>query len=353
MNDAIIVGGGTAGSAAALALARAGHTVTVLDRQDEPRSRIGESLPPAIRKYLTRLGVWDVFQADGHRVCGGICSAWGTPQLMTTDHIMSPNGRGWIVDRQRFDRMLKMEAIRVGADYHAGTRAVSWHRASDGWSVTTGGRFAGSLRGRMLIDATGRSGLIARTEGAKRIVTDCLMARSCYLSPSYPVDDNRPLVETCRDGWWYSAGLPDGTFIAALFTSVGVSRRLPHDTAQGDNLKDAPLTRDRIGGMSRVSEYTNVAADSYRRDPPGGEDWHAVGDAAIGLDPLASTGIVWALHSALETAQLFGSETESHFHRDRISGEWKAIFEKYDEQHRFYMSIEKRWPESAFWRRYQ
>jgi 2-polyprenyl-6-methoxyphenol hydroxylase-like FAD-dependent oxidoreductase len=53
--DVAIIGGGPAGAVAALTLARLGVTVALLDAGTR-HSLVGETLPPAIRPVLDRLG---------------------------------------------------------------------------------------------------------------------------------------------------------------------------------------------------------------------------------------------------------------------------------------------------------
>ena len=60
--DAIIIGGGPAGATAAIAMAQAGHHVTVLDRSEFPRFRIGESLVPKVVEMLMKLGLTDLME---------------------------------------------------------------------------------------------------------------------------------------------------------------------------------------------------------------------------------------------------------------------------------------------------
>src|SRR5215203_5121096 len=55
--DAIIIGGGPAGSSAAAVLAEKGHRVIVLEREKFPRYHIGESLLPFTFFPLQRLGL--------------------------------------------------------------------------------------------------------------------------------------------------------------------------------------------------------------------------------------------------------------------------------------------------------
>src|SRR6266513_5672349 len=55
--DALIIGGGPAGSAAATVLAVHGHQVLLLEREKFPRYHIGESLLPFTFVPLQRLGL--------------------------------------------------------------------------------------------------------------------------------------------------------------------------------------------------------------------------------------------------------------------------------------------------------
>ena len=63
--DAVVCGGGPAGSSFATFLARMGHSVLVLEREKFPRFHIGESLLPWNVPLLERLGVLDKVRAAG------------------------------------------------------------------------------------------------------------------------------------------------------------------------------------------------------------------------------------------------------------------------------------------------
>jgi flavin-dependent dehydrogenase len=62
--DAVIIGAGPAGSAAATVLAEHGHRVLVLEREKFPRYHIGESLLPFTFQPLKRLGMIEKMKAS-------------------------------------------------------------------------------------------------------------------------------------------------------------------------------------------------------------------------------------------------------------------------------------------------
>ena len=111
-----VLGGGPAGTATALALARAGRSVMVLERSRYESVRVGETLPPDIREPLSELGVWDRFERDGHAPSPGIASAWGHADLYDNDFVFNPYGHGWHIDRRRFDATLADAADEAGVD---------------------------------------------------------------------------------------------------------------------------------------------------------------------------------------------------------------------------------------------
>ncbi|MEC8423660.1 MAG: FAD-dependent oxidoreductase, partial [Myxococcota bacterium] len=55
--DALVIGGGPAGTTAATYLAMQGHRVALLEREPGPRHRVGESLLPSMMPILEDFGL--------------------------------------------------------------------------------------------------------------------------------------------------------------------------------------------------------------------------------------------------------------------------------------------------------
>jgi flavin-dependent dehydrogenase len=375
--DAVIAGGGPAGAAAAIALARRQHTVLLVDPA-RGRTNLGESLPPAAWPLLVELGVVDRIAAGPHLRSHGTLSSWGADALVPRDFVRELHGHGLQLDRRAFDAALVEKARSTGARIARGTKLAHVSSLSsgdtDGHGDDLGGRDrdagadrdaryairldgAGWIAARWIIDATGRSASVARQLGARRTQDDALIALVAELRPSLPGDrDSRMIVETAPDGWWYCALTPSGARavgfvgdhdlldLGALRSRAGFDARL----AATQHL--AP--RLAAHGYTLCARPRTTAAATSHLVPCHGPRWIAVGDAALAFDPLSSQGIFHALYTGLRGGEavadaLDGRGNALTMYDHRLA----TIRTAYLRNRAMVYAGEPRWAGHPFWRR--
>jgi flavin-dependent dehydrogenase len=345
--DIAIAGGGPAGSAAAICLARLGWRVAIFEATAFEQSRPGETLPPEINPLLREFGLWQKFQEQEPVEAPGIISVWNGVHAQQTDFAFNPHGSGWHIDRRRFDSMLFDAAEQGGANVFAGER-VEFARQGSAWRVNRSN--GDTLDARFVIDATGRNGL--RIDGSReRFIDDLLIATTLQISfrDSRP-RDLRTLIETTACGWWYSACLPENGFIAMFFT--GRESYRSGDDFIAEQLQEAPLTSGRVqeSGIKQASIAVTPVTSSLRRQIFG-EAWLAVGDSACSSDPLSGRGIFKALkHGAVAAAAvdmtMRGERTAPERYQEMVRRE----FDTYLAQKEAFYASQIRWSQRPFWK---
>src|SRR5206468_3830642 len=118
--DALIIGGGPAGSAAAAVLAEQGHNVLLLERERFPRYHIGESLLPFTFHPLQRLGLIDRMRKSAFikKYSVQFVSPSGKasqPFYFFTRYDRDTVAQTWQVLRSEFDVLLLDNAREKGA----------------------------------------------------------------------------------------------------------------------------------------------------------------------------------------------------------------------------------------------
>jgi 2-polyprenyl-6-methoxyphenol hydroxylase-like FAD-dependent oxidoreductase len=347
--DVVIVGGGVAGSATALALAAVGVRARIVEGgvvAGAARPRVGESLAPPARSLLEQLGIWPSFARQGHAPCVGSASSWGADALGYNDTIVHPAGQGWHLDRAAFDAWilrLAGEQVEVVRD-----RVTSVRREGAGFRVVCDNT---TLDAAFVVDATGRQATVARALGASPLANDQLVYLACTFATEGPFP-LLTLLEAVEEGWWYAARLPDDSVTVAIASDPELVRALGLHRAEG---WDCALARTHhvgatLGAATRRDEPRAWVVTSGLSAPPAGDGWLAVGDAASTYDPLSAAGIEKALGDALAAAVAIRAWQDGDvsgvatYARRVILG-----FRAYLEQRDRYYCQERRWADAPFW----
>jgi len=357
--DVVVLGGGPAGSAAALSLRRSGAPrVLVVDARSAEAIHVGESIPPDTRHLLQRLGVFTDFLGEQHEPCLGSCSSWGSGELGYNDYLFNVHGTGWHLDRRAFDSFLARKAADAGAELRRAARFDGVQRDGGGdfvLRVSTGDGALEEIRARFVIDATGKSARFARRMGARHSFHDRLTCVVAFMDlPAASRLSRLTMLEAVEYGWWYAARLPGGRLAVAVASDPEIVKRAELHTREGwlARLQETAHVAGEIAGCVLDGGVSVCAAPSFILDRTAGDGWLVVGDAASAYDPISSQGIYKALLDGLLGAEaaagwLGGDARKLEAHHAAVA----ARFASYLRNRNHFYGVEQRWPSAPFWRR--
>jgi flavin-dependent dehydrogenase len=342
--EVAIVGGGPAGCASALALRSLGHSV-VLVSDPSRKQKPTETSTPQLKRLLENLGADSALAAC--EPCFGISSAWGRASPVIRSSISNPFGNAWFVHRNRFDVMLQNAARQAGANWiPARVDRISFDQ--QGVSLTTTSE---SLRARWLIFASGSPSWAARITMQKQQVLDSLVAFWTHLQAS--IEARLIFVEPTDSGWWYASPDDGQGVIACLVTDGQSARALCPAQASHWNELFRSTRMCRQFRLEAVASFINVASTGLTSLPQKhGPHWIAVGDSALRLDPIGSSGTATALDSGQRAAKavsnaLRGDVAGLHQYQRWSSG----LFEEFLRQRQLHYATEGVRRCADFWSR--
>lgn len=316
--DALIIGAGPAGSAAAALLAEHGHRVLVLEREKFPRYHIGESLVPFTYQPLLRLGLIPKMKSSAfvRKYSVQFVSASGKasqPFYFFNRYDRETVAQTWQVLRSEFDQMLMNNAREKGAQVIEEITVKELVRENGRVVGARAQKKSGEtveFRAPITLDCTGKESFSTVRNGWR--------VKDPYL--------NKVAVWTYYEGAKRDPGLDEGTTTVAYVPEKGWFWYIPqhHDMVSvGVVAEGKYLSRDGVKAPEEIfqreigqnlwikehlapgrqtGDYFLTSEFSYHSKHCASEGLLLVGDAFAFLDPVFSSGVLLALKSGVLAA---------------------------------------------------
>lgn len=289
--EVIVVGGGPAGSAAAIKCAQSGLSVTIIEAEQFPREHPGETLHPGIEPLLEQLGVAERVLAAGFLRHQGNWVQWeGEDQFVPFGTDKAGSWYGFQAWRADFDALLLNHAKDLGVEVLQPYRTL--HPIVSDSRVIGVITSQGALHSSFVIDAAGSRHWLARQLGLNiNNYSPRLIAHYGYVEGNCCSRDDLPVLIADEQGW---------TWIAKVRPQLYQWTRLSFCNEQ-TNQSSIPKEFHGLKPKGR----TRAADVTWRIvNQPVGSGYFIVGDAAAVLDPASSHGVLKAIMSGIIAGHL-------------------------------------------------
>jgi len=314
--DVLVIGAGPAGSTAAALARQRGLSVLLVDKEEFPRFRIGESLLPHGNALLRESGVWSKVERAGFFKKYGayffLSEGDAKKEVIFSQGMIRGLNYTYQVERARFDALLLDHARDLGAEtlLKATVRSVSTSLEGCRAVIKTasGEREVSS---QWILDGSGRdngfSCDLKRTMDPPRL-TRRVAIYSHFRGVSRPSGyaAGHTVVVRLPDGWFWLIPLDEEKTSVGLVTSVDALRQrrtAPAETFY-DVVSSSPKLREFMASAEALQPFQVTTDYSYFRSNLAEGRMLLIGDAGGFFDPIFSSGVYIATYGAKRAVEL-------------------------------------------------
>ena len=310
--DVLVIGGGPAGSTAAALLAERGHRVTLLEKAHHPRFHIGESLLPANLPLLEKLGVADEVRAIGMEKWGAeFVSPWHDHKQTVefADAMDKSMPMAYQVRRAEFDEILIRNASRKNARVVEGCQVMDVEFLPENSGIIVQARHddgsTETVHARFVLDASGRDTFLGNRFKAKqrnkKHNSTAIYGHYTGAERNAGKEAGNITIFWFEHGWFWFIPLADGTTSVGAVTwpyYLKTRGKKPLDAFLQETIAMCQPLQDRLQHARLVSPAEATGNFAYACDHTHGSNYLLLGDAYAFIDPVFSSGVMLAMHSA-------------------------------------------------------
>jgi flavin-dependent dehydrogenase len=311
--DAVVVGARCAGSAAAIALGRAGRRVLMIDRAKFPSDTLSThvNFPSAVAEVQALGALERVLECNPPQAHFGMVEADGARCLAPWKPIDGID-YGICVPRPHFDHALVRTAVEdCGVELREKTSLVElvWDRDRVVGALLRGPDGEYQVRSKLLVGADGRRSTVAGLVGSERPYRGSDNNRACaffYMDDPKVGTEWRDRLVQLRKGPTHALIFPcPDDQVLCLF--MGPRDDIPRFRADPEGmweemLRENPAVAERLGGATNISKLRiSVENPSFFRRSSG-PGWVLAGDAGHFKDPIIGQG----MRDAMRFGRLWG-----------------------------------------------
>lgn len=316
--DALIVGGGPAGSAAAMFLLREGITPVILEAETFPRYHIGESLTGAGGKALRDLGLTEEMYRRQYPTKQGVKvfgqskrGTWFVPVTGRDENWKLFAWDTWQVRRSDFDKMMLDEAVRRGAILMRGKALKPLTNGGvRGAQVRMADGGVQDIESQILLDCSGQATWLAnqRNVTGPKYLGAYDKQIAIFSQVAGAIRDDGDTRDTHRDNtlifyqkkyhWAWSIPLDSEVVSVGIVIPAAYfleKKESPRDFYIRELEELHPELKRRIPEIKLVEDIHVIPNYSYQVKAFCGKGFMCIGDSHRFIDPIFSFGLTVAM----------------------------------------------------------